>query len=174
MLCAKRNTDGKTVSAYLELKANGPYVCLDCHEEVILKRGRNRINHFAHANPIACKFAEGESEVHRRCKMEIFEALKNEPGVSNLCLERPIGNVRPDICATIRGVPVAIGQVTQCGAWPETNGRLNARIQSLDPFDGSGAKTLIIDNCRVMEVCYIITYLWRSNTNIEIPKEQAH
>lgn len=108
MLSARRKSDGEVVTAYFESKANGPYVCLECHEEVILKTGRARVNHFAHANPIACKFATGETEDHRRCKMEIFEALRKTPGVRYAALERPLGSVRPDISAYINGVPVAI------------------------------------------------------------------
>ena len=108
MLCAKRKSDGQTVSAYLESKRNAPFVCLDCNEEVILKTGRNRVNHFAHANPIACKFFEGESDTHRQCKFEIFRSLQNASGVRNVVLERPLGSVRPDVSAVINGVPVAI------------------------------------------------------------------
>jgi competence protein CoiA len=40
--------------------------------------------------------------------MEIFQALRKEPHVRNVALERPIGNNRPDVSAYIYGVPVAI------------------------------------------------------------------
>src|SRR6266478_4740136 len=108
MLSARRKSDGQTVTVYSENKHNGPFACLQCDEEVILKCGRNRVNHFSHANPIACKFAEGESELHRKCKMEIFEALQRTPGVRDAALERPLGANRPDVSACINGVPVAI------------------------------------------------------------------
>ena len=108
MLSAKRKSDGQTVTAYFERKTNGPFQCLQCNEEVVLKCGRNRVNHFAHANPIACKFAEGESDLHRKCKMEIYEALLQAPGVRDAALERPLGQNRPDVSAYINGVPVAI------------------------------------------------------------------
>jgi competence protein CoiA len=108
MLSARRNSDGQTVTAYFESKANGPFACLQCNDPVILKTGRGRVNHFAHANPIACKFAEGESDGHRQCKMEIFEALQRTPGVHDAALERALGEVRPDVSALINGVPVAI------------------------------------------------------------------
>src|ERR1051325_7166291 len=108
MLSARRKSDGQTVTAYFEKKTNGPFVCLHCREEVILKTGRNRVNHFAHANPIACKFAKGESDLHRRCKIEIFTALQNHPNARNVTLEKPIGMNRADIFAHINGVPVAI------------------------------------------------------------------
>jgi competence protein CoiA len=108
MLSAKRKSDGKTVLAYFERRSNAPFVCVDCNEEVILKTGGKRVDHFAHANPIACKFATNETDEHRRCKMEIFEALQRQPGVRQVALERALGPVRPDITAIIRGVPVAI------------------------------------------------------------------
>lgn len=108
MLSARRKSDGQIVNAYFESKQNGPFICVDCREEVALKSGRARIQHFAHVNPIACKFASGESDLHRRCKLEIFQALQNEPNVKNVALERPLGEVRPDVSAIINGVPVAI------------------------------------------------------------------
>lgn len=108
MLCARRKSDGQIVIAYFSSKTHGPFACQQCNEEVILKTGRSRNNHFAHANPIACKFAEGESDLHRRCKMEIYETLRRTPGVSNVALEMPIGINRADVSAKIRGVPVAI------------------------------------------------------------------
>ncbi len=108
MLSARRKSNGQTVLAYFEPKRNAPFACLVCSEEVILKSGRNRNNYFAHANPIACKFATGESEIHRRCKMEIYQALLREPSVRSAALERAFENFRPDVSAYINGVPVAI------------------------------------------------------------------
>jgi len=108
MLSARRKSDGQTVTAYSESKANAPFACLVCGDEVALKTGGHRVNHFAHVNPLACRYAENESEAHRRCKMEIYEALLRQPGVSKAALERPLGLVRPDVSAEINGVPVAI------------------------------------------------------------------
>lgn len=88
--------------------SRGPFLCPECNEEVILKSGRVRVNHFAHANPLACKFATGESEEHRRCKMDIYQALLRQPGVSDVALEKRMGIVRPDVSAIINGVKVAI------------------------------------------------------------------
>ena len=50
----------------------------------------------------------GESEAHRACKFEIYEALRNAPGVRDAALERSLGAVRPDVSAYINNVPVAI------------------------------------------------------------------
>ncbi len=104
MLSARRQSDGQTVTAYLESKSNAPFLCLECNKEVTLKSGKVRLNHFAHAIPLGCKFAEGESEAHRRCKMEIFEALRREPNVRDVTLEHCVGNVRADVSARISGV----------------------------------------------------------------------
>src|SRR5438552_899881 len=108
MLCARRKSDSQIVTAYLEFKANAPFLCLECGAEVVLKTGAQRVTHFAHANSDACRYAEGESEAHRACKMEIYEALRREPGVRDAALEHSLGNVRPDVSAHIRDVPVAI------------------------------------------------------------------
>lgn len=108
MLSARRKSDGQIVEAYFSTKKHGPFVCAQCGDPVILKFGRGRTSHFAHENPIACKFAEGESDEHRRCKMEIFLALQKAPGVTKLALERPLGANRPDVSAYINGVPAAI------------------------------------------------------------------
>ena len=108
MLCAKRKLTGETVTAYLSKREHAPFLCLDCNEEVILKAGRKSVNHFAHVNQLACQNAQNESEEHRRCKMEIYHALLQEPNVTDAMLERPLGTNRPDVSAYINGVPVAI------------------------------------------------------------------
>jgi competence protein CoiA len=108
MLCAKRKLTGEIVTAYLASKAHGPFKCPDCGDEVILKTGRRTVNHFAHVNPLACRYAKNESEAHRQCKMEIFLALQKEPHVRNVALERPLGTNRPDVSVDINGVPVAV------------------------------------------------------------------
>ncbi len=108
MLCAKRKLTGEIITAYLASKEHGPFKCPDCGDEVILKTGKRTVNHFAHVNPLACQYAENESEEHRRCKMEIFLALQKEPHTHNVALERPLGTNRPDVSAYINGVPVAI------------------------------------------------------------------
>jgi competence protein CoiA len=108
MLSARRKSDGQIVEAYFESKKNGSFQCLECGDPVILKTGRRTVNHFAHINPLACQYAQGESDLHRRCKMEIFMALQNAAGVSDVAMERPCGANRPDVNATIHGIQVAI------------------------------------------------------------------
>lgn len=114
MLCAKRKLDGQTVAAYSESISSGPFQCLDCNDPVILKTGTRRISHFAHENPVTCKFGEGESDTHRRCKLEIFRALKNQPEVQAVAMEYALGEVRPDVIARIRGRQIAIEVQISC------------------------------------------------------------
>jgi competence protein CoiA len=66
------------------------------------------MKHFAHKSPVVCAYGRGESDLHRRCKLEIYEALLREPDVTNVALERRMGTNRPDVSAYINGVPVAI------------------------------------------------------------------
>lgn len=108
MLSARRKSNGQTVAAYFERRANGPFTCTQCNEEVILKCGKNRINHFAHTNPISCRLSRGESDTHRKCKLEIFLALRDAPGVKDAALELPLEEVRPDVFAVVNGIPVAV------------------------------------------------------------------
>jgi competence protein CoiA len=108
MLCAKRKLTGEIVTAYFANKSQAPFSCPECSDPVILKTGRSKVNYFAHINPLTCLYAENESEAHLRCKLEIFQALQKEPHVSNVALERPLGNNRPDVSAVINGVSVAI------------------------------------------------------------------
>jgi len=119
MLCAKRKLTGEIVTAYFANKSQAPFSCPECSDPVILKSGKSRVNYFAHENPLACRYAENESDNHRRCKMEIFLALQKEPHVRNVALERPIGTNRADVSAEINGVPVAI-EVQLSSLSPET------------------------------------------------------
>ena len=108
MLCAIRESDGKTVIASSQEKQNAPFVCPECANSVTLRKGTFRIHHFAHKPPVTCSYGLGETEEHRRCKTEIFEALVRSPNVTKAALERPLGEVRPDVSACINGVYVAI------------------------------------------------------------------
>jgi len=108
MLSAKRTSDGEAVLAYFERSSNGPFACLECGDEVRLRTGKRRVSHFFHAYPRLCQNGVNESETHRTCKREIFEALQSHPDVSQVSMERAFEGFRADIYAVIRGTPVAI------------------------------------------------------------------
>jgi competence protein CoiA len=76
---------------------NGPFFCPGCKKPVILKQGPVRDAHFAHLAGSTCTYGAGESETHRSAKRGIKTALGKHPLVSDLHLEYPLGDVRPDI-----------------------------------------------------------------------------
>jgi competence protein CoiA len=59
-----------------------PYHCPGCGSEVVLKRGRFVIPHFAHKPPVSCGWAKGETLEHMRAKIAFRNALaKSYPDV---------------------------------------------------------------------------------------------
>lgn len=100
-------SDKSLVEAWRTEQQEGPWHCPECHAPVVLKRGRIVTPHFAHAASTTCT-GKGESELHRKCKRELFEVMANDPRVTKLQLERGLGEVRPDVSAYINGAAVAI------------------------------------------------------------------
>src|SRR5262245_28237920 len=89
-------------------RSEAPFLCPECKNEVSLRSGAVRLPHFSHKRPIACTFGVGESESHRRCKLEIYEALQKLAGAEDIALERSFGSIRPDVSAIVNGVRIAI------------------------------------------------------------------
>lgn len=108
MLCGKRTSDGQKVFAANSEKSDAPFQCLGCDHELVLKKGRIKVHHFAHKPPYRCSRGEGESDVHRRCKEAIYNSLKNLNHVSKLDVEVDFGSVIADVFCLINNVPVAI------------------------------------------------------------------
>src|SRR5713226_3238327 len=108
MLSAIRKDDSEKVLAWKEVKSNKPFFCPECIDEVILKKGAVRIHHFAHKPPVTCEYGKGETEEHRRCKMEIYEGLSKHKRFFGCEIEKGMGTVRPDISAFMDGHHIAI------------------------------------------------------------------
>jgi competence protein CoiA len=108
MLRAYQKATRLFVDAESATKSDGPFICPDCGEEVLLRKSLVRICHFAHRNSSACSHSSHESEEHRRCKKAVYEALLRHPKAKKAALERSLKSVRPDVSAYINGVPVAI------------------------------------------------------------------
>jgi competence protein CoiA len=68
------NARGRQVIARDATKTDGPFTCPDCGGEVILKKGEEKVHHFAHVPPFTCSFGVGESQEHRAAKQEIYDA----------------------------------------------------------------------------------------------------
>lgn len=108
MLIAATSTTKVLVSAADALRANGPFLCPECGDRVSLRQGSSNTPHFSHKPTGRCLFGSGETEDHRRCKREIFDALRRSRNATDVELERSFGKVRPDVFARIDGNPVAI------------------------------------------------------------------
>ncbi len=108
MLTALKHSTRKSVIAASESRSNGPFLCPECRETVLLRKSSVRTSHFAHSPKSLCRLGALETEAHRKCKQGIYEALLKEPNVKNAALERSLKTCRPDISARINGVPVAI------------------------------------------------------------------
>ena len=94
---------------------DGPFYCPACQETLIFKQGRKVIAHFAHYPEATCAYTnEGESDEHRLAKLELYQALLQAPGVSDVRVERYLQDVRPDVSFVLRGELVAVEiQVSQ-------------------------------------------------------------
>lgn len=108
MLTATRQSDNAKVSAWETEKTEAPFFCPQCQSELTLHKGRIKIHHFAHKPQVSCPRGAGETQEHLRAKMEIFNALRNEPNVSDLELEKDFGISVADVYARISGTPVAV------------------------------------------------------------------
>ncbi|WP_028113349.1 competence protein CoiA [Ferrimonas kyonanensis] len=108
MLCSIRANSNEKVFALTSDKSHGPFLCPKCRQEVVIRKGKIKIHHFAHKPPAMCSHGKGETEAHRNCKMSIYSALKTKPNVQALELEKDFGPVVADVYCLIDNVPVAI------------------------------------------------------------------
>ena len=108
MLCAIRTYNQSKVFACDSVKADGPFYCNGCQQELLLRKGRIKVHHFAHKPPIQCKNGQGESEAHHKCKQAIYNNLLTMPNVANLDVEVDFGEVVADVFCLINNIPVAI------------------------------------------------------------------
>ena len=103
------NRSGDEVLAEEVGLSGGPFYCPACRQQLTLKKGRKVVAHFAHWPDADCAYSgEGESEEHRLAKLEIYRALLQAPGVTEVRLERYLREVRPDVSFVLNGVLVAI------------------------------------------------------------------
>jgi len=108
MLCGRRVLDNEKVLATVSEREHAPFVCIGCGVELVLKKGRIKVHHFAHKPPHSCHRSEGESIEHMSCKLEIYNELLKRNNVTNVQLEHNLGTAVADVYAVIDGVPVAI------------------------------------------------------------------
>ena len=91
MLTALRKSDRAKVNALLSERTEAPFVCPKCQCELILHKGRIKIHHFSHKPHSDCTRGEGETLEHLAAKQSIFDALKDQPCVKDLEIEKDFG-----------------------------------------------------------------------------------
>lgn len=73
MLSAKRKSDGLTVTAYSESKANAPFFCLVCGDEVALKTGRYYLKLRSQMEPYSGFPAQNITQQNvMECRLKLF------------------------------------------------------------------------------------------------------
>lgn len=98
MLIATNTEERVRVDAEKSRKDQGPFFCPACDGEVILKRGTEKIPHFAHKPDSNCSYGYGESEDHLLAKRLIYNELYfNSPVFKTLELECSLGEFIPDV-----------------------------------------------------------------------------
>lgn len=78
MLVAIAKKDNVKKVAKYTTKEDGPFVCPNCGEEVILKKGKEIANFFSHKNATNCVYGIREKEIQRRAKMELYDTLSQK------------------------------------------------------------------------------------------------
>lgn len=107
MLYALRESTRDKVSARLESKSNGPWICPACHGSATLNKGSVKVHHFKHSKNSTCSYS-GESEWHHQGKLALksmFDNQKEIPSTFGLRFvsaenEVFLGEVRPDLLVT--------------------------------------------------------------------------
>lgn len=108
MLTAKCEATQRIELARIADRGDSPFTCPGCGLEVVLHKGQRVIHHFKHKPPVSCNRGIGESAEHMRAKLAIYDALKVEPNVLELELEKTLDSSVADVFARINGVAVAI------------------------------------------------------------------
>jgi competence protein CoiA len=85
-----------SINAWQASRGDGPFCCPACGKEVVLHKGQIRVHHFAHKADSVCRHGTGETDLHRRAKMELYQALSAHSELE--CrLEVPLDGVRADV-----------------------------------------------------------------------------
>lgn len=89
--------DGARINAASALRAQAPFSCPMCRQDVLLRQGTVRVAHFAHRRTVAeaCAYGFGETMMHLHAKQVLCDALgrggyRAEPEV-------PLGSQRADV-----------------------------------------------------------------------------
>lgn len=79
------------------------FYCPVCGEEVILKRGKHKIPHFAHKVKSDCTNGEGETREHLEVKQWLYNYFRSRGIYAVLESTKWGKDIRPDVAAYIKG-----------------------------------------------------------------------
>lgn len=108
MLTAIRQSDAIKVLARQSERIESPFLCALCRREMILRKGPIKIHHFSHKPPTTCSLGKGETELHHRAKLEMYDALRADALASEVELEKNLGGSIADVYARISCIRVAV------------------------------------------------------------------
>ena len=97
-------------------KDDGPFYCPGCKSDVVVRKCAEKKDHFAHSTRLTPAIGSNESELHRSCKEEICELLKEQYPSGKWATERIIpenkelgvSKLQPDISGRINNQRLAI------------------------------------------------------------------
>lgn len=106
----------KYVHANVATKEDGPFYCPECLSDAIVRKCIEKDDHFAHKANLSKILKNSETKLHKDCKLEILESLRNQFPDGNWMQERLIPEnkekklkeVIPDISGRINNQPIAI------------------------------------------------------------------
>ncbi len=109
MLTAFLLNKNKKIQAAEAQKQQGPFICPACKKQLTLRKGSIRIHHFAHKHESNCYY-KGESQVHLRTKLDIYEYIQQQYGahIQQLELEYFLPGLRPDVYVEGKKKKIAI------------------------------------------------------------------
>lgn len=87
-LYARRVVNNELIHANKAFKKDGPFYCPETFEKLIIRRCREKINHFAYKARFSPILSKEETELHKNCKEEIRDALKEVIPFGNWEVER--------------------------------------------------------------------------------------
>ncbi|MEM6821846.1 MAG: competence protein CoiA family protein [Verrucomicrobiota bacterium] len=113
---AVQTKSNRIVRANEVTSQDGPFHCMECLTDCVVRKCTEKIDHFAHKARLSPVIGRGETDLHRNCKEEIRDGLLQLFPSGNWECERPIPENKdkkipkliPDISGRINGKPVVI------------------------------------------------------------------
>jgi len=109
MLIAELNGERK-FAPYAQKRNDFIYLCPECKEEVVLKKGKVVTHHFSHRSGSECANGKGESKEHLRAKFLLYTWAVNAGMKCDLeyPIDTPLGKRRADIYVEHEGKKYAL------------------------------------------------------------------